>query len=85
MLKTDHWTLRSTSALPAERTREAAADVLRGASLVLARLASRLRVATRAAPSGDPVLEFYAEAGAPEGALYVDGRRVGVLQGVTRL
>lgn len=33
----------------------------------------------------DPVLEFYAEAGAPEGALYVDGRRVAVLPGVTRL
>jgi hypothetical protein len=33
----------------------------------------------------EPVLEFYAEAGAPEGALYVDGRRIGVLPGVTRL
>lgn len=28
---------------------------------------------------------FHAEAGAPEGALYVDGQRVGVLPGVTRL
>lgn len=36
-------------------------------------------------PTGDPVLEFYAEAGAPEGALYVDGRLVAVLPGVTRL
>jgi hypothetical protein len=36
-------------------------------------------------PQGDPVLEFYAEAGAPEGALYVDGRLVAVLPGVTRL
>lgn len=32
-----------------------------------------------------PVLEFYAEAGAPEGALYVDGRLVGHLPGVNRL
>ncbi|HEY6133616.1 MAG TPA: hypothetical protein VIW70_06530 [Rubrivivax sp.] len=85
MMKTDHWTLQSTTAMPAERRREAAADVLRTASVLLARLATRLRVATRARPSGEPVLEFYAEAGAPEGALYVDGHRVGVLHGVTRL
>jgi hypothetical protein len=32
------------------------------------------------------VLEFHAEAGAPEGgALYLDGRLVGYLPGVTRL
>ncbi len=32
-----------------------------------------------------PELEFYAEAGAPEGALYADGERVGQLPGVKRL
>ena len=32
-----------------------------------------------------PELEFYAEAGAPEGALYADGERVATLRGVTRL
>jgi hypothetical protein len=32
-----------------------------------------------------PELEFYAEAGAPEGALYVDGRLVAHVPGVTRL
>jgi hypothetical protein len=31
------------------------------------------------------VLEFYAEAGAPEGALYVDGHLIGFLPGVKRL
>jgi hypothetical protein len=31
------------------------------------------------------VFEFYAEAGAPEGALYVDGHLVGYIPGVTRL
>ena len=31
------------------------------------------------------MLEFYAEAGAPEGALYVDGRLVGLVAGVNRL
>ena len=30
-------------------------------------------------------LEFYAEAGAPEGALYVDGQLVAQLDGVRRL
>lgn len=30
-------------------------------------------------------LEFYAEAGAPEGALYVDGRLTAQLEGVRRL
>lgn len=44
------------------------------------------RVAPPAAPAAsDPVLEFYAEAGAPEGALFINGQRVGVLPGVTRL
>jgi len=33
----------------------------------------------------DPVLEFYAEAGAPEGALYLDGALVGTVAGVSRL
>jgi hypothetical protein len=30
-------------------------------------------------------LEFYAEAGAPEGALYVDGRLIAQLDGIRRL
>jgi hypothetical protein len=30
-------------------------------------------------------MEFYAEAGAPEGALYIDGELVGMLPGVSRL
>ena len=33
----------------------------------------------------DPVLEFYGDASAPEGALYVDGQLVGHVLGVTRL
>jgi hypothetical protein len=31
------------------------------------------------------VLEFYADAGAPEGALYLDGKLIGYLPGVKRL
>ena len=64
--------------------RRAAAVALRGASRLLGRLARRLHRAERL-PAGDPVLEFYAQAGAPEGALYVDGKLVGLLPGVSRL
>lgn len=65
---------------------------LRAASRLLARLARSARAAGRLAEAGRiaqrrlaPELEFYAEAGAPEGALYVDGCYVGHLPGVTRL
>ena len=70
--------------------RHLAAASLRQASRVLARLARQLaaspsapRAPGRARPL--PMLEFYAEAGAPEGALYLDGELVGHLTGVTRL
>jgi len=53
---------------------------------VLARLAQHLAVPAvpelRRAPE---MLEFYADAGAPEGALYLDGQLVGYLPGVKRL
>lgn len=61
--------------------------VLRSASRLLARLARALSAADHATartPSA-PVLEFYAEAGAPEGALYVNGKLVGYLPGINRL
>ena len=64
--------------------RHAAASVLRSASAVLARLARRL-AARSSRHQTDPRLEFYAEAGAPEGALYLDGELVGYLPGITRL
>ena len=62
-----------------------AAASLRSASAAMARLSRRLsRPATRAARPV-PQLEFYAEAGAPEGALYLDGQLVGWVSGVRRL
>jgi hypothetical protein len=64
--------------------RLAAAVVLQAASRVLAGLAHRL-TRRRHEPAGEPVLEFYAEAGAPEGALYLNGELVGHLPGITRL
>ena len=66
--------------------RRLAASTLRQASRLLARLARKLAmtpVAPRSPP--EPVLEFYDAAGAPEGALYLDGKLIGHLTGVTRL
>lgn len=66
--------------------RHAAATALRLASLMLTRLARRLREADQHRRAQRPLeLEFYAEAGAPEGALYVDGEYVGHVPGVQRL
>ncbi|MDY0744461.1 hypothetical protein SNE35_08080 [Paucibacter sp. R3-3] len=69
-------------ALVAEAWRLRLIAALRWTSALLARMAARLH---RRRGAGKPELEFYAEAGAPEGALYVDGQRVGSLHGVNRL
>lgn len=65
------------------------AAALRAASRALDRLAWRLSSAATtpcaAARRESPMLEFHADAGAPEGALYVDGHLVGFVPGVTRL
>lgn len=73
--------------LPQARpVRAAAAALLRALGAMLDRLALSLVAEERAAaPAGEPVLEFYADAAAPEGALYVNGLLVGKLDGVTRL
>jgi hypothetical protein len=68
----------------ADAGRRLAAALLQRASGMLASLAGALERAS-AEPRGEPRLEFHAEAGAPEGALYVDGRLVGWLSGVSRL
>ena len=54
-------------------------------SRALARAASALVSVACPATSLDPRFEFHADAGAPEGALYVDGELVGWLRGVNRL
>jgi hypothetical protein len=79
-------------AVPARRprshlARHAVAALLRAASAVLAHLAVRLSAPVVHEPVErlPAVLEFYADAGAPEGALYLDGELVGWLPGVTRL
>lgn len=66
-------------------SRHRLARVLRGISRHLRRLALHL-VEQRRAPRRDlPLFEFHAEAGAPEGALFVDGKFVGHVPGVRRL
>jgi hypothetical protein len=79
--------LGAQSATPwSHPARSVAAASLKSASAALARLAQRLAVpAPVAAPPLPPVLEFYADAGAPEGALYLDGQLVGWVPGVRRL
>lgn len=66
--------------------RRLAATVLRGASRLLARMAQRVgEPAVRTLPLLPETLEFYADASAPEGALYLDGHLIGHLPGVKRL
>jgi hypothetical protein len=58
------------------------------ASRLLDRAACRLVAAPAIPALPDPALpcvEFHADASAPEGALYVDGRLVGFVPGVSRL
>lgn len=55
------------------------------ASAALAQLALRLAQPVALAARHDPQYEFHADAGAPEGALYLDGKLVGWVTGVTRL
>ena len=77
--------LSADAAAPgARRARDLAAALLRMASRALDTLAERLALVD-ATPGADPVLDYHAEAGAPEGALYDDGRLVGHVLGVQRL
>ena len=68
--------------LRSEAWRPLVAALLRSASAVLARRARDVAQplhARRRRLSVDPILEFHAEAGAPEGALFMDGEYVGRL------
>jgi hypothetical protein len=84
-LKYLHWSPAPPEPLPAHPARELAAASLRRASAALARWARHLARPEPRDLRPEPRLEFYAEAGAPEGALYLDGKFVGRLHGVNRL
>ena len=79
--------LRAQAERPYRPFRPMAARALGAASMLLGRLAAELSAAAtpRFRHQLPPVLEFYADAGAPEGALYLNGELVGYLSGVTRL
>ena len=88
MSKTLSWTRPATARPGGSLPRHVAAAALRAASRLLVRLARRLRRPQPVPALHLPVVEFHPshhEAGAPEGALYVDGELVGYVPGVTRL
>ncbi len=74
------------AAAPADRrVRELAASLLRLASRALDALAQRLALVEAQPVLSEPLIEYHADAGAPEGALYVNGQLVGHVLGVSRL
>jgi len=78
-LHAHHPTMRSPTG---DGWRRAVARLLRAASSALARHArhvDRPLHARRRRTTPDLLVEFHAEAGAPEGALYVEGRYVGTI------
>lgn len=85
MTKAPAWTLEPQARSWSNRLRRLVARGLRRMGASLGQLARQWSRTSDEAMPPHPVFEFYAEAGAPEGALFVDGQRVGVLEGVRRL
>jgi hypothetical protein len=87
MMNSLPWTYPPDATQRHSALRDAVAAALCQASALLARLAQQLATPDRRGElePDPPTLEFHAEAGAPEGALYVNGRLVGHLEGVRRL
>jgi len=85
MIKSLPWSYHPAEHALEHRIRHAAAAVLRGTSLMLSRLARRIAASKKVRNAEIGHLEFYAEAGAPEGAIYADGLLVGYITGLNRL
>ena len=87
MIKSLNWCPLPISLDLGRPPRLLAAILLRSASVALGRLARRIAATERARPRALALadLEFYVEAGAPEGALYAVGKLVGYVSGVKRL
>lgn len=87
MIKNLTWGDIPTEHTLSRRPRLLAASILRLGSLILTRIARKLAAAERRRANGfhGQTLEFYAEAGAPEGALYANGVLVGYVDGISRL
>jgi hypothetical protein len=85
MSKSPSWVLEPTPLHPGRLLRRWLAFALRRIGVMLTVLGRRIHVADEPALTASGFVEFHAEAGAPEGALFVDGVRIGTLPGVTRL
>lgn len=85
MIKSLPWSYHPAEHALEHRLRHAVAAVLRGASRMLSRLARRIAASKKVSDANIGHLEFYAEAGAPEGAIYADGLLVGYVTGLKRL
>jgi hypothetical protein len=86
LMKDLHWIDTPPRHALDQGLRDVAAASLRALGALLDRAAHRLAAERRPeAQWAHPMVEFHAEAGAPEGALYVNGRLVGHIEGVTRL
>ena len=86
LLKDTHWIDAPPRHALDQALRGVTAQLLRALSAWLDSAAHNLLAARPCEARWDhPVVEFHAEAGAPEGAVYVDGQLVGHIEGITRL
>ena len=87
MIKNLYWSYAPVAPEMGYRVRRLTAAVLRAVGMVLTKIARRLAATPTRRPRAmyERELEFYAEAGAPEGALYADGVLIGYVSGVKRL
>jgi hypothetical protein len=85
MSKSIRWVSGPTSIDLLERARRLAVRSLRRLAFTLVSLSRVLRRPPTVAAPDSLSFEFHADAGAPEGALYVNGVRVGSIEGVRRL
>jgi len=82
MIRTLHVHHPAIQAPMGDGWRRVVARLLRAASAALARHARHVDRPLHARlrrPAHEPLVEFHAEAGAPEGALYVEGRYIGTI------
>ncbi|MES2632115.1 hypothetical protein [Caenimonas sp. SL110] len=88
MIKTLPWAAGDAARPLSATLLHLVAAVLYAAGEMLTRHATRVTTAKAVRHSLPHTVEFHSfhrEAGAPEGALYVNGQLVGVIEGVTRL
>ena len=85
MTKTSPWALDDVARPLSATLLHLLAALLRGASEVLTRLASSTEKKAARATGPVEIHPVYRDAGAPEGALYINGELVGYISGVTRL